>query len=1036
MNGHRHGGDAMTLLTASTPEDASAWPALVHEARELLARHGRLAVHGPWGSGKTTLLDDLARASGLSCLRLCAQDGDQHLPYATLAQLLDLAPDGVAGGGPGTRPDPVSGLARPAPAAPFSALAPGTFSAPGVASRPRPLSALAAALPPGTVSPPGAASPPGTAATPGVACAPGPVSDSGAATPPGPVPAPAPTPALAPGTDPPAVRRAAVARLLAHGAPVLLLVDDAQWVDPATADVLAHCARTLPADRLALVAAERTAAHPAAAARLLGGHPAVLPVPPADPHETTALLARSELPLRWTASVHRYCGGHRALLDTCCRALRAAATADHPADDPRHLPELPHQVVESAAGWLDTLPAPVRATLRAAALAHHPDADLLRQAGHAEAEDHLDRAVRAGVLTPTRPGGEADGEHLSLPVRFTARALALAAARTATAGERRRAHAAFALAVRDPVQRVRHRALARAGTDPAAAEDTARAAATARSAGERRLAAELTLLAARLTPADRPGDRLGHLARAALDAAAAGRVDLARHAAALIVRDRGTDAQRVHSLLAVFDAQGQDLSDAEALLAAARTAAGGDPALRGAVELRAAVRANVADGDPARALRHADDAAALARRGGDTTLRAAALTMTARMARVLGHGSEAAATLAAALSLAVPPSRVGIRNSAEYVTARHLVFDGHLAEARRVLLDLLPAARASGEAEDLVDLWRSLAEVDAGLGSCGRAVDWAADALALTASAELSPGPAHYTAALAQSHGGTFARALRHADQGLRVSREENDVLHVTRNLWILGAVHLHAGRTEVAAAALSEVAALEARHGAADPGVLRWQADAAEAFAATGRIARAHALLDEVHGRLGDGTAHPALRAALTRARALCVDREGDTDRAVALLDEAAGMPAALGRAVEEGRTLLARGRIERRRRRAGAARTAWEAARAAFVTAQARPWTALTDTHLAHLTGRPAAPAGEAGGAGELTENELRLVALVRAGATNKEAAQRMYVSPKTVEATLSRIYRKLDVRNRTELTTALGPPPPDVAEDHVAR
>ncbi|WP_420804506.1 helix-turn-helix domain-containing protein [Actinomadura atramentaria] len=65
-----------------------------------------------------------------------------------------------------------------------------------------------------------------------------------------------------------------------------------------------------------------------------------------------------------------------------------------------------------------------------------------------------------------------------------------------------------------------------------------------------------------------------------------------------------------------------------------------------------------------------------------------------------------------------------------------------------------------------------------------------------------------------------------------------------------------------------------------------------------------------------------------------------------------------------------------------------------------------------------RPAATAGTA-----LTEPERRLAALVAAGATNRETAQRLFLSVKTVEATLSRIYRKLNVRSRTELAGVLG-------------
>ncbi|MFD9379678.1 response regulator transcription factor [Streptomyces sp. NPDC059999] len=114
------------------------------------------------------------------------------------------------------------------------------------------------------------------------------------------------------------------------------------------------------------------------------------------------------------------------------------------------------------------------------------------------------------------------------------------------------------------------------------------------------------------------------------------------------------------------------------------------------------------------------------------------------MERVLGV-SDAARTLDEALALGVPAQEYGIRNSAQYLAARHAVFDDRLPPARRQLLELLAIAEREGDPEDLVDLWRSLCEVDVRLGSCARALEWADRALAHSAAHRLSPGPAWYT---------------------------------------------------------------------------------------------------------------------------------------------------------------------------------------------------------------------------------------------------------------------------------------------------
>ncbi|WP_369215354.1 LuxR C-terminal-related transcriptional regulator [Streptomyces flavofungini] len=803
---------------------------------------------------------------------------------------------------------------------------------------------------------------------------------------------------------------------------MLLLVDGAQWLDPASADLIGYALRTLPVARLAVVAAERAAGHPVASAALFGGHPTVFPVPAADLAETAAGCARLGLPARWAAPIHRYCGGHRALLDAWLGAhpgpSRFGETGERtgPSDPPRRVRDL-------AAAWLGTVPADVRATLQVAALAGTCDADLLRHSGQRGAQDHLAHATEAGLL---RVGSGT--EHLPAggpvaPHRFAATALADAAA--ATVGQERRTavHRVLAACTHDPVVRALHTALAQECPDRAVAEDTAHAAATGRAAGQRPRAAELLLLAARLTPADRPHLRLERLARAAREASAAGDATLARTAADLIVAGHGSPEQQVHALLAVVDASGQDAAGIRPLLVTARRLAADDPALLAAVELRSAVQANIAGEDFTRALRHARAAAELAARSSTVPLEAAALTMTARMQRVLGHVDTATATLDLALSLDVPPTGLGIRNSAQYLAARHAVFDARLGEARALLLRLLPAAEESGEAEDLVDLWRSLAEVDAGSGACGRALHWSHRALDLTAASGLSPGPAWYTAALAQTCGGSFADALRFAAHAVRASREEEDALYTVRGLWSLGAALLHTGRVEEAAVALMEVAERESGSGAADPAVLRWQGDAVEALAWSGRTDEANALLERMRERVGPHPAHTALRAALTRARGLCRHLDGAGDEAAELLDDAAHVFAGLGLPLEEGRTHLLRGRLERRRRRAAAARGAWQTARELFAGAEATPWAMLADNHLTHLTGHASGHGSAQRAAAQLlTAHEMRLADLVRSGATNQEAAQQMYISVKTVETVLSRIYRKLGIRSRTQLAAAL--------------
>lgn len=116
-----------------------------------------------------------------------------------------------------------------------------------------------------------------------------------------------------------------------------------------------------------------------------------------------------------------------------------------------------------------------------------------------------------------------------------------------------------------------------------------------------------------------------------------------------------------------------------------------------------------------------------------------------------------------------------------------------------------------------------------------------------------------------------------------------------------------------------------------------------------------------------------------------------------------------------ERGRTLLVKRRIERRAKRKAAARASLEWALAIFEELPAPLWAALTRDELRRLGLRPAAR-------DELTETERRVAELAASGLTNREVAAQLHMSPKTVEANLARVYRKLGIRSRAELGARL--------------
>jgi DNA-binding CsgD family transcriptional regulator len=112
---------------------------------------------------------------------------------------------------------------------------------------------------------------------------------------------------------------------------------------------------------------------------------------------------------------------------------------------------------------------------------------------------------------------------------------------------------------------------------------------------------------------------------------------------------------------------------------------------------------------------------------------------------------------------------------------------------------------------------------------------------------------------------------------------------------------------------------------------------------------------------------------------------------------------------------TLLALGSVQRRSRQKHAAQETLERALEIFEQLGARLWAEKTRAELSRIGGRPSRP-------GSLTATEQRVADLVAAGHSNAEVAHRLFMSPKTVEWNLSKIYKKLHVRSRTELASKL--------------
>ncbi len=376
-------------------------------------------------------------------------------------------------------------------------------------------------------------------------------------------------------------------------------------------------------------------------------------------------------------------------------------------------------------------------------------------------------------------------------------------------------------------------------------------------------------------------------------------------------------------------------------------------------------------------------------------------------------------TLAQALALPATPAPDWLHYGPRYMAARFAMMDDRLDEARDELLKLLVVAEHDRIGEARVEVLRSLSEVATRAGRCRDALQYAHRAVAAAQHAGLSPGPTWYTAAVAELAGGSLAAAAGFARRGVRASEQESDSLYLRRNLHALGQAGLRAGDTRAGVAALRRLRDLEAESGGADPMIVRWHGDLAGGLAALGEHTEAATTLAEARAAAHRLGTTPGITGYLDRATAVVLSESGQADSAVVLSAAAAQHFEQLHQPIEQAHALLVQGGAERRRRRYAAARMAIGAALTIFLAADAKPWAEQTERALARTEGSsPGTPPLDLG----LTSTELRIAGLVRDGASNREIATQLYLSVKTVEATLTRVYRKLGVRSRTQLSSRL--------------
>jgi DNA-binding CsgD family transcriptional regulator len=790
----------------------------------------------------------------------------------------------------------------------------------------------------------------------------------------------------------------------AEAQPVLAVVDDVQWLDASSRAALLFAARRLDADAVALLFAVGEGQ--------------------ADPFEHRAL------PELVVGSLDR--DAARLLLEDSLSSPVSAEVAgrlfEATKGNPLALLEIAALLSEGELAGTEALgeELPVAALVERAFLqrvVHLPQATrrALALAAASDSGDMRELAPAARTL-----GVELEVlEHAEAPeivriddlrLEFRHPLLRSAVYHAAPADARRAAHRALADAIADGGPRARDRRawhLAAAATVPDEAvarmlEETANA---ARERGGHAAAATAFERAARLTPDDERGAE--RRLEAALDRHLAGEPEraLALLGQALdlsVVPERRLRIQHLRGRVEM--ARGRGRLASELLLAEASRAEANDPGLA-SLMLTDACAAALMGGAVKVGVEIAERAHALAKGEGRRVEIAA--TMMLGWALIL-HGEAGRGTT-------LLPRRESVLAELEAITPTVQFFGNVLIwleeyeSASHLLERMHEAAWAASSPSLLVPVTLTRAELEFRTGNWRLAHASASESVRLTRD---TGGPMHFSLpylARIEAARGLEADCRAHAGETLEIAERHEIGSTFCYAHAALGLLELGLGKHDEAIEHLEKVEQFTEEHEMREPNVMQHTPDFIEACVHAGRIPEAR---DALAGFERQASATERTWTLATAAR--CRGLVADADDFEAQFDDALAWHHRTPTPFERARTELCYGERLRRSRRTTQARERLRSALTTFERLGAAPWAQRAEVEL-RATGEHRRRGLAAHW--ELTPQEIEVAAIVARGATNREAAAALFVSPKTIEAHLGRIYRKVGIRSRTELANLLG-------------
>ncbi|QZA08620.1 AAA family ATPase [Mycolicibacter heraklionensis] len=795
----------------------------------------------------------------------------------------------------------------------------------------------------------------------------------------------------------------AVIRALGSEAPVLLCIDDVQWLDASSQAVIGYAARRLPG-RAGLLLAVRTdsadtvdmswlsVARPDKVARL-----PVLPLSLGGVHTLVSARLGHTLPRPAITRIHEISGGNPFFALELARFI-----AEAPDQADVQLPDSLAALVRDRIGQPDE---DVAAVLLAAACAARPT---VQRVGLAT-DLNPDRVVELIESTQARRVAQIDGGR----IRFHHPLFATGVCSAAGASARRAMHRRYSEFVHEPELKARHMALAATTHDPDAVEALDVAVEFTRTRGAPAVAAELIELAIKLGD-DTPSRRI----RAAEQHFRSGAVAAARtHLQSILDGAESSSELRCTALIAIAALTGYEgsLVVAADLLTQAIDQAADNPLLQLQARLLMVPVARVI-GNAKDAVELANTAVAQADQIGIAGLRSQALTIQAVVRFWFGQGLDPDA-LRLAVDSEDPAGVPAAMYRAGVVAPVIRSWAGELDDAPGQIRALRQRLAEGGTETDILWMDDYAAMVELWLGHYAEAGVIADEAVQ---RAELMGTKMVLVCAWARqawvaAYAGRVDDARSIARAAMDAARVIGDAMHTSSATAACAFLEVSLGDHAAAIKLLEPLlASFDPEHGT-EIVVGSHLPDAVEALTAFGRLDEAEPLVAALE-RNGTRLDRPWMLATGARGRSHLLAARGELDAAELAAEQAMVHHERLPMPFEKARTQLLLGQVQRRRRRRQASEATLRAALETFESLGAPLWVQRARAELARLIS--SAPGGG------LTPAEHRVAELASAGLSNKQIAAELFIAPKTVETTLSSVYRKLGIRSRGGLFAALNP------------